>query len=646
MKTCLHPCITLFLLTFAAQQSAWADTASAPAMQPETQEIAKEDDTSSEAKQFAQTLKDTYQNVKNAISGKKEEEDESQPKVRQPKYPIEIVVGDVQVKAMLEEFLPILVHQRKEDLERELVEFLAEDTPKNVQDLVRTEGYFNSQVTVSPKGEGYVVKVDLGKRTHVENVSVALLGDILSDDDLSIYYKKAFEHWALPVDVPFRQEDWSTSKASVLTAVTRKKYPLATLMHTQATVNPATQKVDLTVNVDSKNPIYFGKTHISGYERYPVRVIQGLAKYKEGDVYDLDKILDYQQALEQDSHYSGASVQADFDKLQGDRVPVIVSVSEVKRQKFEAGVRFDSEYGVGANVGYDHYNVFNRGYIGSVYGDWDKYQTMFALGISQPRQSNGYYWTSNVAYNRSTTQRLETKTLTSGIWYVRDNNDIEARYGIEVIGEDTRLPDQNLHLGRSFATMLTASWKRQKIETSLRPANGYYFDGKIGTTLGKLLSSAAMARIKGRAGYYFTPENKKIGTFIARGELGYVYTNEDTLGGDVPSTLMFRTGGANSVRGYELDSIGRRVFNNSTVFPERAMAVFSAEYQYPIKRDFALAVFHDLGGTAPNFKDMTLRHGTGLGLRWFSPIAPFSFDIAYGHHDRKLRWHISLGTRF
>ena len=26
--------------------------------------------------------------------------------------------------------------------------------------------------------------------------------------------------------------------------------------------------------------------------------------------------------------------------------------------------------------------------------------------------------------------------------------------------------------------------------------------------------------------------------------------------------------------------------------------------------------------------------------------APFSFDVAYGHQDKKLRWHISLGTRF
>ncbi len=153
-------------------------------------------------------------------------------------------------------------------------------------------------------------------------------------------------------------------------------------------------------------------------------------------------------------------------------------------------------------------------------------------------------------------------------------------------------------------------------------------------------------RIKGNAGYYFTPENKQLGTFVARGELGYVYTKDKLEGGDVPTMLMFRTGGASSVRGYELDSIGLRTDYTDAVLPGRAMFVASGEYQYPIKNDFALAVFHDVGSVAHNFKDMTLHHGTGLGVRWFSPVAPFSFDIAYGHHDRKIRWHISLGTRF
>ena len=559
-----------------------------------------------------------------------------------PKFPVKIETKNSEVKSMLEEYLPLITQQQDEELDKEQVGFLAEETPDNVKTMLKTKGYFNGSVNVQDNGSSYTVAVNPGPRTKIDNVSVAILGDILSDNNLAEYYQKAMLNWQQPVGEYFDQDGWSGSKTSVLSAVTRKKYPLAKLSNTQATVNPNNNTADLNVTVESNRPIYFGDFEITGTRRYPENVVAGLARFKPGAPYDLDLLLDFQQALEQNGHYSGASVQADFDRLQGDRVPVKVNVTEVKRHKLETGVRYDSEYGLGGRIGYDYYNLFNKGYIGSVVWDMDKYETTLAAGISQPRNSEGKYWTTNTSYNRSTTQNLEKRALTSGIWRVRDRNGIESRLGIEFITEDRKVPNTNYDLGRSHATMLTASWKRQNIETELRPENGYYLDGKIGATLGNFLSSTTMARATARAGYFYTPENKKLGTFIVRGQAGYVYARE---GEDVPSSLMFRTGGASSVRGYELDSIGLAGPNNS-VLPDRALLVGSLEYQFPITKSVSGAVFHDVGDAAGNFKRMSMKHGTGLGVRWFSPVAPFSFDVAYRHQDKKLRWHISLGTRF
>ena len=559
-----------------------------------------------------------------------------------PKFPVKIETKNSEVKSMLEEYLPLITQQQDEELDKEQVGFLAEEAPDNVKTMLKTKGYFNGSVNVQDNGSSYTVAVNPGPRTKIDNVSVAILGDILSDDNLAEYYQKAMLNWQQPVGEYFDQDGWSGSKTSVLSAVTRKKYPLAKLSNTQATVNPNNNTADLNVIVESNRPIYFGDFEITGTRRYPENVVAGLARFKPGAPYDLDLLLDFQQALEQNGHYSGASVQADFDRLQGDRVPVKVNVTEVKRHKLETGIRYDSEYGLGGRIGYDYYNLFNKGYIGSVVWDMDKYETTLAAGISQPRNSEGKYWTTNTSYNRSTTQNLEKRALTSGIWRVRDRNGIESRLGIEFITEDRKVPDTNYDLGRSHATMLTASWKRQNIETELRPENGYYLDGKIGATLGNFLSSTAMARATARAGYFYTPENKKLGTFIVRGQAGYVYARE---GENVPSSLMFRTGGASSIRGYELDSIGLAGPNNS-VLPDRALLVGSLEYQFPITKSVSGAVFHDVGDAAGNFKRMSMKHGTGLGVRWFSPVAPFSFDVAYGHQDKKLRWHISLGTRF
>ncbi|EEZ71520.1 autotransporter assembly complex protein TamA [Neisseria cinerea] len=559
-----------------------------------------------------------------------------------PKFPISIDTQDSEIKDMIEEHLPLITQQQEEVLDKEQVGFLAEEAPDNVKTMLRSKGYFNSKVSLTEKNGGYTVHIIPGPRTKISNVSVAILGDILSDGNLAEYYRNAMSNWQQPVGGDFNQDDWESSKTSVLSAVTRKGYPLAKLGNTQATVNPDTATADLNVIVDSNRPILFGNFEITGTQRYPEQIVSGLARFRPGMPYDLDLLLDLQQALEQNGHYSGASVQADFDHLQDDRVPVKVSVTEVKRHKLETGVRLDSEYGLGGRIAYDHYNLFNKGYIGSVVWDMDKYETTLAAGISQPRNYRGKYWTTNVSYNRSTTQNLEKRSLSSGIWHVRDRNGIDARLGVEFLVEDRKIPDTDYDLGKSHATMLTASWKRQLLNSELHPENGYYLDGKIGTTLGKFLSSTVLTRASARAGYFFTPENKKIGTFIIRGQAGYTVARKDA---EVPSGLMFRSGGASSVRGYELDSIGLAGPNGS-VLPERAVFVGSLEYQLPFTRTLSGAVFHDMGDVSTNFKHMTLKHGSGLGVRWFSPLAPFSFDIAYGHSDRKIRWHISLGTRF
>ena len=559
-----------------------------------------------------------------------------------PKFPISIDTQDSEIKDMIEEHLPLITQQQEEVLDKEQVGFLAEEAPDNVKTMLRSKGYFNSKVSLTEKNSGYTVHIIPGPRTKISNVSVAILGDILSDGNLAEYYRNAMSNWQQPVGSDFNQDDWESSKTSVLSAVTRKGYPLAKLGNTQATVNPDTSTADLNVIVDSNRPILFGNFEITGTQRYPEQIVSGLARFQPGMPYDLDLLLDLQQALEQNGHYSGASVQADFDHLQDDRVPVKVSVTEVKRHKLETGVRLDSEYGLGGRIAYDHYNLFNKGYIGSVVWDMDKYETTLAAGISQPRNYRGKYWTTNVSYNRSTTQNLEKRSLSSGIWHVRDRNGIDARLGVEFLVEDRKIPDTDYDLGKSHATMLTASWKRQLLNSELHPENGYYLDGKIGTTLGKFLSSTVLTRASARAGYFFTPENKKIGTFIIRGQAGYTVARKDA---EVPSGLMFRSGGASSVRGYELDSIGLAGPNGS-VLPERAVFVGSLEYQLPFTRTLSGAVFHDMGDVSTNFKHMTLKHGSGLGVRWFSPLAPFSFDIAYGHSDKKIRWHISLGTRF
>ncbi len=556
-------------------------------------------------------------------------------------YQVSVETDNSEATELIQEHISLITQRFLSDLDEEQIKFLINDTPNEVQTIVETLGYFNSKTNVSKIDNGYLVKVNLGPLTQVEDVSVLINGPIIEDEGLPDYYRSTMASWNLTVAEPFTQDKWSYSKAAAINGLKRKKYPLAKIAKSEALINPENNTATVTINMESAKPIYFGSISVEGTQRYKNRIVRGLADFQRGDVYDLDKLVSYQQALEQDSHYSGAMVQADFNSIQDDQVPIKVSVTEVPKQKLDIGLRYDSEDGPGVHFGYDYYNLFNRGVIGSTIIDYNKYQKNVTVGLSQPRNRHGHFLTGSVGFDESTYQKLKTTAINSGMWYVRDRDGIESRLGVEYITESSKIED-GADLGRSKALMLTASWRRNNIETQLRPENGYFLEAKIGTTVGSLLSTASMQRIRGSASYYFTPEIKKYGTLILRGDLGYVRVSDDL---DAPTNLLFRTGGGNTVRGYDYNAIGIDGENGS-ILGGKSMAVMSAEYQIPFKQDYAWAVFHDRGSVANKYKDFNWQSSTGIGFRWFSPFAPIAFDMSYAHETKKYGWQINLGTRF
>lgn len=545
------------------------------------------------------------------------------------------------IAGKLHQHLSLIEKSQTEDMHADQKQFLVDKTPQEVEQILNTLGYFDNRTQVDKTKDGYAVHVQLGKKITVENFIVVLEGAVSEDGDLGSYYRDIFLNWRLPLGTRFTQDDWSASKSKALAVVTQKKYPLAKITHSEVLIDPKKSTSVLTLYIDSQQHIRLGQIHSSGYQRYPQSIIDNMADFSAGADYDVNKLLDYQAALEQDSHYSNVLVNPDFEQMKDNIVPIKVVVNEVPRQKVDVGLSYDSEEGAGLRLGYDHYNMFKRGYTGSVVLDANNYEQSLGLGVAQPRDGRGKFWTSGITFNNKTTQNLESRSANAGLWYARVRNGIDSRIGVEYYLDSSRIKGGK-KLGTQYVTMLTASWKRNKIETQARPANGYYLFGKLGTTLGSVLSTTNVQRAELDGAYYFTPENRKIGTFIVRGGLAYIFTKQQDK---VPSSLLFRTGGAQSVRGYEADSIGIAGENNA-VLGGRAKIVAGLEYNIPIKYDYALAIFHDAGGVDNNFKDMDIKQSTGIGVRWYSPVAPLAFDIAYAHDRHKIGWHINLGTRF
>lgn len=554
-------------------------------------------------------------------------------------------VGDTlfgdDISSTLRDHLSLVEKSNIEEINDGQKQFLLDKTPQEVEQILNTLGYFNNQTEIKNTEEGYLIDVSLGKKITVENLIVVLEGPINEDERLPFYYQDIFLNWRLYLGEHFTQNEWAADKSRALMAITQKKYPQAKISHSEALIDPQKSSSILTLYIDSQEAVRFGQIRAKGYDRYPKSIIANMADFSSGSDYDVNKLLDYQAALEQDSHYSNVLVSANFDEMADNTVPVDVVVNEVPRQKVDIGLSYDSEEGAGLRLGYDHYNMFKRGYTGSAVFDINSYEQSLSLGVAQPRNGRGKFWTSGVNFSNKSAQNLQSRTANAGLWYARVRDGIDSRLGVEYYLDSSKIKDGQ-KFGTQYVTMLTASWKRNKITTRTRPANGYYLFGKVGTTVGSMLSTANIQRAEIDGAYYFTPKNRQIGTLIIRGGAAYIFAKKQEK---VPAGLLFRTGGAQSVRGYEADSIGI-AGENGTVLGGKAKVVAGIEYNIPIKHDYAVAVFHDAGGVDNHFRNIDIKHATGIGVRWYSPVAPLAFDIAYAHENRKIGWHINLGTRF
>ena len=191
------------------------------------------------------------------------------------------------------------------------------------------------------------------------------------------------------------------------------------------------------------------------------------------------------------------------------------------------------------------------------------------------------------------------------------------------------------------ALLPTAGWTLRTVDNLLHPRSGVLLDGTLSATPRQWLSTTTFVRTYGRGVVYWSPF-PAWGTFLARLELGKVWTSDASK---VPASQLFRAGGVNSVRGYDYQSLGLAGANNA-VLGGAVLATASLEYQIPITTDWALAVFLDGGDAAENWQSYQARYSRGIGVRWFSPIAPLSFDIAQARGTTSVMWHMSLGLAF
>lgn len=535
------------------------------------------------------------------------------------------------------------------DFDPEQLALFVERAKAEAEAIAQAAGFFSVRAEVGfepAAGErAAVVRIVLnaGARTTVNRFDFALDGPppalALRDDLLA--------RWPLPEGSFFRSAAWQSGKRVLIDRLQQRGYIRARIVESRATVDPQNTTAALGVRIETGPRLDFGAVTIEGLARYDASIVHALVPWDASEPYDFDEVLDFQARLRASGYFDSAEVLPDFAAVLADpqrgTVPVRVEVSERRTQRVAFGVGYSSDEGPRALLGYEHRNVFGKGWqLESGLLVQNVRRRAFA-SLRTPQKASGHYYQGGVRLERFDVQGELTDKQTMFVGEGKRSDDADRFLSLQYQTEQREVRGLG-DVGSSRALTLGYAWNLRRVDSPLDPRAGYTISAQLSGASSALLSDRSFVRFHARTlRFWPMPADSALdgGLLIGLVELGQVFAD----GRDgIPSENLFRAGGTSTIRGYDFFSLGVR--EADAIVGGRVLALGSLEYQHPVRRDWYAAGFVDVGDAADRWDRYRAVAGYGVGARWRSPIGPVSLDLAYGEAVGDWRLHFSVGYTF
>jgi translocation and assembly module TamA len=553
------------------------------------------------------------------------------------KYRVQITAPS-DLTSLLESNLDIVRWSTREEVSEDELRQLFKTAPRQVRDLLATEGYFSPTVesALDTGQETWVVRLTVwpGEPTRVVGMNVQVMGEIDADPARQQRREQAREAFGIQDASVFRQADWESAKQRALHSLHRKRYAAARIVESRADIDPQAHTARLSVQIDSGPPFTFGSVRVTGLDRYPQRIVTNLNPIRPGSPYDEEELLKYQRRLQASGYFASVVVAAESDPARADGTPIRVNVVEGAARKLELGVGFSTDRGLRGQAQYTDKNTLDRAlrFSGSV--KLDRLSQEAVAGLSLPRNAQGHVYGLEGKYNFQDIQGEQRTdwSITGARTFTIEER--ESQQSLQFLTESRTLADGTKDDRKALYAAQT--WRWNNLDDLLVPRRGYFLSVQVGGAAEALLSDRSFGRLYGK-GTYLLPVHD-FGTLVLRAEAGAVLAQTRE---NIPSAYLFRTGGDTTVRGYAFESLG--VAEGDAIVGGRYLGLGSVEYIQWIKPQWGAAVFVDAGNAVDEIEDFRAALGYGIGARWSSPIGSLNLDLAYGEEVNEWRVHFSVG---
>jgi translocation and assembly module TamA len=558
----------------------------------------------------------------------------------EPAYRV-VINAPPALQPVIERSVGLVRWQTYADMTAELLDRLAREAIDEARDAAATEGYFSALVDISIDRSTKPVTVTLtvtpGEATRIAAVRIDVTGPATTDVPLGTgAIAKINEEWGLPKGEVFRQTAWSSAKERALATLRASPFAAAKIARSEAEIDSDTRTGDLSLELESGPAFRFGDMEIAGLVKYRPTIVRNYSSIRRGEPYGVAPLEQFIRRLNATGYFSSVQAAIDPDTTHPDDATVRVAVIEAPTRSFEGGVGYSTDVQYTAKINYRDVNVDGNGLQMLVDGQLDGRIQSGSLRLVQPANDSGWIGTWGFGAKRTDIENLVTETAIAGTrWHTleeRRERAVSATYYL-----DDQTPEGEPTV-RSRALYLEVEQYWREVDHLLAPTRGWMASVQLGGGIPGV-STLGFGRVIGRfAGWIPLDRSTQLNV---RGDAGAVLAS--TRDG-IPSTLLFRTGGDTTVRGYAFESLG--VDQGSAVVGGRYYAVGSVEAIRWIGESWGLAAFMDAGNASDSLAGFRLALGYGVGARIRTPLGPFRLDIAYGQDVHEVRLHFSVGLSF
>lgn len=428
-----------------------------------------------------------------------------------------------------------------------------------------------------------------------------------------------------------------------------------------------TRKTAFTFFIDPGRRVYVRRINISGNERTRDEVIRREFRQMEGGWHSTEQINRSRQRVDRLDFFTGVNIETPPVADVPDQVDINVNVVEKPTGAIMFGAGYSDREGIILNGSIAQNNILGTGNFLSLQVNTGSVNKVVSASFNNP-----YYTINGVSLGLEAFKRdINTRSLSSVGMFNTDTTGANIRFGIPVAENDIvslglgyehtkiDLRDDSPQRFRDFVDQfgktsnnlpITLSWARDRRNSAIWTTSGMTqrLFGEFGLPFGDLNYYKVSYEQR-----WFFPVSKMF-TLMLNGEVGVGDGYSDK---PLPFFKNFFAGGFNSVRGYNINTLGPRD-SDGRVLGGSKRIVGNIEVLFPVPfmkedKSVRLSAFADGGTIVNSFSGLgfdDFRYSAGLAATWISPMGPLKFSVAQPLNnqsgDKLQRFQFQFGQTF